>query len=522
MSESGLAGRQGNQNYRLENRAEQQERLQRQMTWLQIISSAANLPVWVGLAIFTGLPALWLAAGFSAVLLGGFSASFWLCRHKQVNFSVYTSLTTLIVVVTAFFFLLGAHYSNIGISYVLSAEIALLMLGLRSAIVCTIAGAILTGFIVLGEQVFGFYQPLLRLDAGLEVWVNLFLAEMIIGLIFALLLVLYLNMQRTNRVALWQGEQLETTLEALEQRQADSTTVAQKVLSTASQLNATAAQQTSSASQQVRAVNEVTTALQELSSTARQIADSAGRVEVSAGKMLNSARQVQQTASDAASGGADGQRLVQGTVNSIVEVGRLYHGLVETMLNLSANAKDIRKVLQLIKSIADETHLLALNAAIEAAGAGEYGARFSVVAQEVKSLANRALQANREVGELVQRVEESVVQAVQAAENGQHRVGEAVAMAKQSGEVIGELATVTHQAAEETAAIASLSQEVKQMAEEIGLATRQQQNAGEQVLEVLSEVVTMAQQTSSSSAQLAETASTLEVMSLNLQTALTA
>jgi len=314
-----------------------------------------------------------------------------------------------------------------------------------------------------------------------------------------------------------QNSELKKALQTLEGKRQFEQGVNEQIIIVTAQLNSASSQQIVSSSGQVRAINEVATAMQELTATARQIASSAERVEHSAREMRGSAEQVQQTALQAADTGGDGQKLVETTVTSIVEVGQLYQGLIDTLLSLSLRAKDIRKVFELISSISAETHLLALNAAIEAAGAGEYGSRFAIVAQEVKALAGRSQGASSEVGSLVQRIEEAVEQAVRVTAVGHLRVGEAISLAEQGGKVINKLAGVTNQAAKETAGIAKLSQEVKKMAEEIGFATRQQQKAGEQVVDILNSIITLAYQNSASSDELSKTANILEDLSLSLR-----
>ena len=88
------------------------------------------------------------------------------------------------------------------------------------------------------------------------------------------------------------------------------------------------------------------------------------------------------------------------------------------MLNLGERSQQIGEIIDLINDLSDETHLLALNAAIEAAGAGEHGRRFAVVAAEVKSLANRALAAAKEVKGVIAEIQQATNAAVLAAEEG--------------------------------------------------------------------------------------------------------
>ncbi len=96
---------------------------------------------------------------------------------------------------------------------------------------------------------------------------------------------------------------------------------------------------------------------------------------------------------------------------------------METVTQLAQNAKEIESVLSLIKNIAGQTNLLALNATIEAARAGEAGRGFSVVAQEVKSLAGQVAKATDEIARQIMAVQSASEKAVTATRS----VGERVA-----------------------------------------------------------------------------------------------
>src|SRR5215207_1204693 len=165
------------------------------------------------------------------------------------------------------------------------------------------------------------------------------------------------------------------------------------------------------------------------------------------------------------------------------------------VLNLGERSQQIGEIIDLINDLSDETHLLALNAAIEAAGAGEHGRRFAVVAAEVKSLANRALAAAKEVKGVIAEIQQATNAAVLAAEEGGKEVERGVELAHRAGQVMDSIVMV----AERTA----------QSAAEIGLATAQQQSASEQVVETMRDIAEVARQTALGSRQMAESAATL-------------
>ncbi len=115
-------------------------------------------------------------------------------------------------------------------------------------------------------------------------------------------------------------------------------------------------------------------------------------------------------------------------------------GLAETMENttrvivsLGSRSQEIGRILEVIEEIADQTNLLALNAAIEAARAGEAGRGFAVVAEEVRKLAERSVQATKEIGVVVRQVQEETGEAVRTAKAGAQETREGIRLADEAG-----------------------------------------------------------------------------------------
>ena len=108
-----------------------------------------------------------------------------------------------------------------------------------------------------------------------------------------------------------------------------------------------------------------------------------------------------------------------------------------------------------IRDIANQTNLLALNAAIEAAGAGEAGARFAVVADQVRKLAESSTQATREIADLVKVIQSETQDAVVAMEQETQAVEAGSASALRTGEVFNEISGIAQRSAELAQTIAS-------------------------------------------------------------------
>ena len=237
-------------------------------------------------------------------------------------------------------------------------------------------------------------------------------------------------------------------------------------------------QQASGAAEQAASISETTATMEELAATYRQIAENADQVVRMAEASLGSAE--------------SGQQAVLNTLTAMEDIKTRSQSSANKILSLGERSQQIGQVLTIINSIADQTKILALNAAIEAARAGEAGKGFSVVAIEIRKLAESVVDSTGEI--------ETIMTEIQGAANDLVLSTEAELRQVQSGV---DLAGVTGDSLEQ---ILDMIEQTTVAAKEISAATQQQKSATEQVVKAMREVASVAQQTAAGSKQVASAA----------------
>ncbi|HYS42775.1 MAG TPA: methyl-accepting chemotaxis protein [Geobacteraceae bacterium] len=240
--------------------------------------------------------------------------------------------------------------------------------------------------------------------------------------------------------------------------------------SSANEMMAISAQQTSGSTQQASAVQEVTTTSEEIAITAKHVMDNARSVETMA-----------EEANQSCIGGTGD---VTNAIEGMARLKSQVQSIAESMLQLGENSQQIGGIVEIIDEISDQTNLLALNAAIEAAGAGEAGKRFAIVAQEVKRLAERTVDATRQIKGLIQEIQKATNSTIMVTEEGTKAVDKASGLVDKVHQSFG--------------SIMGMVEDTSRTAKEITLSTQQQTMACEQMAETMTEVRDVAQQVAGS------------------------
>ena len=190
---------------------------------------------------------------------------------------------------------------------------------------------------------------------------------------------------------------------------------------------------------------------------------------------------------------------MQGISQTAIEVAKVG----ETITELNSRVNDILGMVDVIKSVADQTNLLALNAAIEAARAGEQGRGFAVVADEVRTLAKRTQQSTQEISNVVDVLKTSSQNAFSSIESGNHQAREAVTNAQQISVVLAKIVESIKSVDDVTGVIATSTKEQSSVIQSIN-------NNVASIDTQARETVVGAEQLSASSLQLSQIAFDME------------
>lgn len=198
-----------------------------------------------------------------------------------------------------------------------------------------------------------------------------------------------------------------------------------------------------------------------------QVAAAMEEMVAAAGEVARNAEEAS-TAGSVATEKADiGVKAVDDTLTRIDELNKAVMLAQERLDGLKTETQNIGTILDVIKSVAEQTNLLALNAAIEAARAGEQGRGFAVVADEVRSLAQRTQKSAAEIEALITSLMNSVNQTVDVMKTGTGLTTRTLASARSTGEAIGEMSRTIGNITQLNYQIATAAEEQTSVAEDI-------------------------------------------------------
>ncbi|VVM85656.1 hypothetical protein PS623_02502 [Pseudomonas fluorescens] len=226
-----------------------------------------------------------------------------------------------------------------------------------------------------------------------------------------------------------------------------------QLASAAEELNSVTDESARGLQQQNAEIEQAATAVTEMTSAVEEVA--------------RNAVSTSEASAEASRSTSDGRDLVLETVSAIERMSGDVQGTAKLITHLAEQSRDIGKVLDVIRGLADQTNLLALNAAIEAARAGEAGRGFAVVADEVRALAHRTQQSTSEIERMIGTIQGGTGQAVESMRTSTERAESTLNIARGAGLALDTIATAVAHINERNLVIASAAEEQAQVAREV-------------------------------------------------------
>ncbi|WP_338801846.1 methyl-accepting chemotaxis protein [Pseudomonas sp. RSB 5.4] len=249
-------------------------------------------------------------------------------------------------------------------------------------------------------------------------------------------------------------------LEALALMQTNLRKTIEQIAGSATQLGA--------AAEELSAVTEeASRGLQQQNNEIEQAATAVNEMTAAVEEVARNAVSTSEASNQSTQAAREGRDQVVKTVDAIQTMTHDVQSTAQMIEGLAAQGRDIGKVLDVIRAIAEQTNLLALNAAIEAARAGEAGRGFAVVADEVRALAHRTAQSTQEIEKMVAGIQNGTGEAVSSMQQSNQRTQTTLEMARAAGVALEQITQSIHQINERNLVIASASEEQAQVSREV-------------------------------------------------------
>ena len=250
------------------------------------------------------------------------------------------------------------------------------------------------------------------------------------------------------------------------------------------------------------AVDSTSVSIEELSVTIKEVAQKAEELTAASEETLaaieeisSSVKEVEMSAKDSAmlsekvknDASTLGMAAVEKTIDGMKNIKSSVEKTANVIMKLGGRSDEIGKILNVIDDITDQTTLLALNAAILAAQAGEHGKGFSVVADEIKDLAERTSFSTQEIASLIQAVQKEVKDAINSMNDGLRSVEEGFKVARDAGDALSKIVESSKQSAEMSFSIERSTTEQAKAARLVTEAMEKVKNMVSQVAKATSE-----------------------------------
>lgn len=213
---------------------------------------------------------------------------------------------------------------------------------------------------------------------------------------------------------------------------------------------------------------------------------------------------------------SDGRKLLNGSITKVINVRNNTSDVAVRINALGDLSREIGNIIELINSIADQTNLLALNAAIEAARAGEAGRGFSVVADEIRDLAEESTSATEEIAQLIADIQSRVEKAVSDMKESEVIVGESEESIKETGLIFTKISKAAEKLKELIENTSSNTKQMNQKSTRVEALVEEIAHVSEDTASNAEEVAASGEEQAASTEEIVKSADDLAQMAINL------
>lgn len=301
-------------------------------------------------------------------------------------------------------------------------------------------------------------------------------------------------------------------------------TMLEEVIMKANIVLHTAKQVEKSSETSAKVTESISNSTQETESRAYRQLHRAEACEVAMGEMATGIQQVAESSAVMAHAAnsmdkqaRNGRKAIQTTIQQIESIHEKSELAVQVVRNLDEQSEKISEIIQVISDISSQTNLLALNAAIEAARAGNEGKGFTVVAMEIRKLADETSHSTKQIAELVDAIQEQVRQVVTVSSESKKEVQEGQQMVQEIGQLFKHIASSTEGVTEQIDSLSSITEQMSIRSEDVKATVNEMAKSSKRVADSAEQVAASTQEEQASIEELLVAAKTLTEMAEELK-----